>query len=80
LKKNVKRLKLNRETIHQLNGPGMRWVAGGYITDPGFGDCTNDTTTSVPPTSGCGPQITGTAGSCGCETSNGPYACICLPQ
>ena len=79
MKKSLKKLKLTRETIHQLNGPGMRWVAGGSITQAGFTDCTNDTTTSVAPTNGCGSQPTGFAGSCACETSNGPYACLCQP-
>lgn len=76
MKKNLKKLRLSKETVRQLNGPRMRWAVGAGITDPGFGDCTNDTTQTSGncPSGFCG---TLTCGLCNNETSNGPFACIC---
>jgi hypothetical protein len=76
MKKNLKKLKLSKETVRQLNGPRMRWAVGAGVTDAGFGDCTNNTTQTSDncPSGFCGSL---TCGYCGGETSNGPFACIC---
>jgi hypothetical protein len=55
MKKNLKKLKLAKETVAHLGGLELQGAAGG----------TSDTCT-------CGPF-----GSCACQTSNGPFACIC---
>ncbi len=76
MKKSVKKLTLCRETLRQLSGPGLRGVAGGYVTDAGFGgDCTNKTSQQ----NNCGSAFCGSVScdvSCICDTSNGLINCI----
>jgi hypothetical protein len=78
MKKSLKKLKLSRETVRQqLNGPGLRWAVGAGITQPGFGDCTNNTTQTSGncPSGFCGSVTCGDY--CGSDTSVGANACIC---
>jgi hypothetical protein len=75
MKKSLKKLKLSRETVRQLNGPGLRWAAGGVILT--IGDCPNDTTQTSGncPSGFCGTVTCGDY--CGSDTSIGANACIC---
>jgi hypothetical protein len=76
MRKKTTKLTLARETLRNLNGPALRWVAGGTHQQTNCSDCGNDTTQ----TSGnCGSGFCGTASCdfCAIETSAGLNACIC---
>ena len=64
------KLKLNRETLAQLN-PGLLRAAGGD-------ECTCNCTCSCCPTQcNCVSDYESCWGSCGCPT-NGEYSCYCI--
>ena len=67
MKKSLKKMKLSRETVRQLNGPGLGWVVGVGFTQFGF-ECTNESGFCVSLT--C-------RDFCGSETSVGANACVC---
>ena len=79
MKKSPKKLRLSRETVLHLNQGGLRRVVGGYVTGPGFTECTNNagTETGYCASATCFPQASVPFGSCACQTSVGDNACIC---
>jgi hypothetical protein len=77
MKKNLKKLKLSRETVRHLSGPTMPWVVGaGSYTDPGITTCSRDDTqtSGYCPSAFCG--SVSCMESCICDQSNGLYACV----
>jgi hypothetical protein len=75
MKKQIKKLKLSRETVRRLSGPETRQAKGGIMTI-GW-DCTNNTTQTTgncPTVNFCGTASCGD--SCLCDNSQGEYICI----
>lgn len=77
MKKKPRKLTLSRETVLNLNGSTLRWVAGATHQATNCSDCGNDTTqtSGACPSGFCGTVSCG--GVCAIETSAGLDACIC---